>query len=58
LAGQNLSLYDSARIGAWLCGRAAEIAIFNGEQSEQSLLPRHVLDHLGEAFKELQTSSL
>jgi NAD(P)H-hydrate epimerase len=53
LLGQGLSLYDAARVGAWLCGRAAEIAIFNGNQSEQSLLPRDVLDHLGEAFKEL-----
>jgi len=53
LLGQGLSLYDAARVGAWLCGRAAEIAIFNGDQSEQSLLPRDVLDHLGDAFKEL-----
>src|SRR5204863_3297344 len=53
LLGQPLSLYDAARIGAWLCGRAAEIAIFNGNQSEQSLLPRDVLNHLGDAFKEL-----
>jgi len=53
LAGQGLSLYDAARLGAWLCGRAAEIAIFNGIQSEQSLLPRDILDHLGTAFKEL-----
>jgi ADP-dependent NAD(P)H-hydrate dehydratase / NAD(P)H-hydrate epimerase len=53
LVGQGLSLYDSARLGAWLCGRAAEIAIFNGNQSEQSLLPRDILDHLGAAFKEL-----
>jgi NAD(P)H-hydrate epimerase len=53
LLGQGLSLYDAARIGAWLCGRAAEIAIFNGNQSEQSLQPRDVLDHLGDAFKEL-----
>jgi NAD(P)H-hydrate epimerase len=58
LAGQGLSLYDCARIGAWLCGRAAEIAIFNGEQSEQSLLPCHVLENLGAAFKELQESSV
>jgi hypothetical protein len=29
------------------------MAIFNGNQSEQSLLPRDVLDHLGAAFKEL-----
>ena len=53
LVGQGLSLYDAARVGAWLCGRAAEIAIFNDGQSEQSLLPRDVLDRLGDAFKEL-----
>ncbi len=53
LLGQDLSPYDAARVGAWLCGRAADIAIFNGNQSEQSLLPRDVLDHLGDAFKEL-----
>jgi ADP-dependent NAD(P)H-hydrate dehydratase / NAD(P)H-hydrate epimerase len=53
LLGQGLSPYDAARVGAWLCGRAAEIAIFDGHQSEQSLLPRDVLDHLGDAFKEL-----
>jgi len=53
LVGQGLSTYDAARAGAWLCGRAADIAIFNGKQSEQSLLPRDVIDHLGDAFKEL-----
>jgi NAD(P)H-hydrate epimerase len=53
LVGQGLSLYDAARVGAWLCGRAAEIAIFNDGQSEQSLLPRDVLDRLADAFKEL-----
>src|SRR5204862_899710 len=54
LVGQRLSLYDAARVGAWLCGRAAEMAVFNHGQSEQSLLPRDVLAHLGEAFKELR----
>src|ERR1043166_648556 len=53
LAGQGISLYDAARVGAWLCGRAAEMAIFKDGQSEQSLLPRDVLDHLGAAFNEL-----
>jgi NAD(P)H-hydrate epimerase len=53
LVGQGLSLYDAARVGAWLCARAAEMAVFNDGQSEQSLLPRDVLDHLGEAFSEL-----
>ena len=53
LIGQGLSLYDSARIGAWSCGRAAEIAIFEDGESEQSLLPRDVLKNLGRAFGEL-----
>ena len=44
---------DAARVGAWVCGRAAEIAIFNGGESEQSLLPRDVLTNLGRAFREL-----
>jgi NAD(P)H-hydrate epimerase len=58
LVGQGSSLYDAARLGAWLCGRAAEIAIFNGCQSEQSLLPRDVLDHLGAAFNELNVLAI
>jgi ADP-dependent NAD(P)H-hydrate dehydratase / NAD(P)H-hydrate epimerase len=53
LIGQGLSLFDAARVGAWACGRAAEIAIFEKEESEQSLLPRDVLDNLGRAFREL-----
>jgi NAD(P)H-hydrate epimerase len=53
LIGQGLSLYDAARIGAWSCGRAAEIAIFENGESEQSLLPRDVLADLGRAFGEL-----
>jgi hydroxyethylthiazole kinase-like uncharacterized protein yjeF len=53
LAGQGLSFYDAARIGAWLCGRAAEMSIFNSNASEESLLPRDVLDNLGRAFRDL-----
>lgn len=58
LIGQGLSLYDSGRVGAWLCGRAAEIAIFENGASEQSLLPTDVLDNLGRAFKELEIGSV
>jgi hydroxyethylthiazole kinase-like uncharacterized protein yjeF len=54
LLGQRLSPNDAARLGAWLCGRAAELAIFNGKASEESLLPRDVLDHLGAAFRDLR----
>jgi NAD(P)H-hydrate epimerase len=53
LGGQGLSLYDAARLGAWICGRAAEIAIFGKGESEQSLLPRDVLGNLGAAFNEI-----
>jgi hydroxyethylthiazole kinase-like uncharacterized protein yjeF len=53
LIGQGLSLYDAARVGAWSCGRAAEIAVFEKGESEQSLLPRDVLKNLGAAFTEL-----
>jgi NAD(P)H-hydrate epimerase len=53
LIGQGLSLYDAARVGAWSCGRSAEIAIFEKSESEQSLLPRDVLANLGRAFGEL-----
>src|SRR6266487_1069131 len=56
LVGQGLSLYDAARLGAWACGRAAEISIFRGHASEESLLPRDVLDYLGEGFNELHNT--
>jgi hydroxyethylthiazole kinase-like uncharacterized protein yjeF len=56
LAGQGLSLYDAARLGAWVCGRAAEIAIFRRGASEESLLARDVLDHLGQAFNDIRNS--
>jgi NAD(P)H-hydrate epimerase len=58
LVGQGLSLYDAARLGAWVCGRAAEISIFNGHASEESLLPRDVLDRLGDALNELRCSPI
>jgi hydroxyethylthiazole kinase-like uncharacterized protein yjeF len=54
LLAQNLSPYDAARVGAWACGRAAEISIFNHGESQQSLLPRDVLTNLGRAWGELQ----
>jgi NAD(P)H-hydrate epimerase len=54
LIGQKLAPYDAARLGAWLCGRAAELAIFAGRASEESLLPCDVLDQLGAAFSDLR----
>jgi hydroxyethylthiazole kinase-like uncharacterized protein yjeF len=54
LAGRKLSTYDAARVGAWVCGRAAEISIFYSGASEESLLATDVLDHLGDAFNEMR----
>jgi len=54
LLAQNLPPFDAARLGAWACGRAAEISIFNKGESQQSLLPRDVLTNLGHALGELQ----
>lgn len=54
LLGQKLSPNDAARLGAWVCGRAAELALSSGQASEESLLPRDVLEHLGAAFRELR----
>jgi hydroxyethylthiazole kinase-like uncharacterized protein yjeF len=54
LLGQGLSPFDSARLGAWVCGRAAEIAIFSGGRSEESLIATDLLDQLGEAFQDFR----
>ena len=54
LAGRELSMNDAGRIGAWICGRAAEISIFQNGASEESLLASDVLAHLGAAFNELR----
>jgi NAD(P)H-hydrate epimerase len=53
LIGQGLSLYDAARVGAWSCGRAAQITISDKGETEQTLLPRDVLVNLASAFREL-----
>jgi hydroxyethylthiazole kinase-like uncharacterized protein yjeF len=52
LLGQHLEPYDAARVGAWLCGRAAELTLES--ESEESMLPSDTLCYLGRAFKELR----
>src|SRR4051812_5989826 len=53
LIGQGVALYDAACVAAWSCGRAAEIAIFEQAETEESVLPRDVLANLGRAFTEI-----
>jgi ADP-dependent NAD(P)H-hydrate dehydratase / NAD(P)H-hydrate epimerase len=58
LAGRRLSIYDAGRIGAWACGRAAEIAIFQQGASEESLVASDVVANLGGALNELRSPSV
>ena len=55
LAGQKLDLFDVACLGAWLHGRAADLAV-GGHQSEQSLLATDLPVYLGAAFHELRVA--
>lgn len=48
LAGQGISLHHSAGLGAWLCGRAAEIAAL--KSAPESVLPTDVIERLGAAW--------
>lgn len=41
---------EAAALGAWLCGRAAEIALQDSDLSVESLTPSDVAGHLGGAF--------
>lgn len=50
LLAQGLTPRQAASIGIWLCGRAAEIAIFSHGQSPQSLIAGDVIQLLGQAF--------
>lgn len=54
LVGQGLSLFDAARLGAWVCGRAAERAMTHGGQSQESLAATDLLGVLGGAFRDLR----
>jgi hydroxyethylthiazole kinase-like uncharacterized protein yjeF len=55
LAAQGLSLYDAARVGSWLVGRAGEIGCFRRSESIETLRPTALLDSLGEAFADLRS---
>jgi ADP-dependent NAD(P)H-hydrate dehydratase / NAD(P)H-hydrate epimerase len=54
LVGQGVPMYDAARVGAWLCGRAAEFAVEIGAETEETLLPSRLLDYLGASIRELR----
>lgn len=47
----------AAGMGAWICGRAAERALFEPNLSPQSLVPSDIAHHLGGAFKDWSARS-
>jgi NAD(P)H-hydrate epimerase len=51
LIGQGISLHHAAGLGAWLCGRAAELAAL--EQAQEAVIPSDVISWLGAARQEL-----
>ena len=53
LLAQGVNKFDAARLGSWLCGRAAELAMSHGRESAQSLTAGDVTEWLGRAFLEV-----
>lgn len=54
LLAQGADTFLAASLGAWVCGRAAEIAIAGGANSAESLSPTDVLSNLGRAFDSMR----
>ena len=54
LIGAGRSPREAAILGAWLCGRAAEIAVFGGTESQESLSASSVIHFLGLACRSLR----
>lgn len=52
LMAEGLGAYDAGRLGAFLHGRAADLAL--ARESHESLLPRHVIAAMGAAFRSLR----
>ena len=58
LVAQGKTPLQAGKLGAWLCGRSAEIALRDGFTSQESLRASDVVDHLGAAFDDLRRNPL
>lgn len=58
LIAQGKSPLEAAKLGAWLCGRSAEIALRDGRFSQESLGAGGAIEHLGGAFHDLRRGVL
>lgn len=47
---------EAAAYSAWVCGRAAEIALNQGDESEESLTPNDVAHNLGRSYQDWRCS--
>ncbi|MBE2203403.1 MAG: NAD(P)H-hydrate dehydratase [Chthoniobacterales bacterium] len=54
LLAQKLPVPEAAKMAAWICGRAAEIALTSGQESQESLRASHIIRHAGAAFRSLR----
>lgn len=54
LLARGLPKLEAARLGAWLAGRAAELAVSHGGESQPSLTATATAAWLGAAFRELR----
>ncbi|MFZ4116003.1 MAG: NAD(P)H-hydrate dehydratase [Chthoniobacterales bacterium] len=48
------SCRNAAQLGAWLCGRSAENAIYQSNASSESLVASDIIDHLGRALQSMR----
>ena len=58
LLAQGKSPLEAAKLGAWVCGRSAEITLRDGDASQESLRASDVIDRLGSAFEDLRRNPL
>jgi ADP-dependent NAD(P)H-hydrate dehydratase / NAD(P)H-hydrate epimerase len=55
LIGSGKTPRQAALLGAWICGRSAELAVSHGGDSQESLSASSVIANLGGAFTSLRT---
>jgi NAD(P)H-hydrate epimerase len=58
LLAQGKTPLQSAKLAAWLCGHAAELALRDGPASQESLTASDIPTHLGPAFTHLRAGAL
>ena len=52
-----INTFDAACLGSWINGRAAEIAIYNKDESYESLIASDLPKNYGQCFKDLKKSA-